>query len=84
MDAIIVEVNVTLRGWFEYFKHSNRRSFPALDGWIRRRLRSILRTRAKGKGISRGYDNIRWPKRFFRDHGYFSLEDAHRALFQSS
>ena len=84
LDAIVVDVNVTLRGWFEYFKHSNRRSFPALDGWIRRRLRSILRTWAKGKGISRGYDNIRWPKRFFRDHGYFSLEDAHRALFQSS
>jgi RNA-directed DNA polymerase len=84
LSAIIAEVNVTLRGWFEYFKHSNRRSFPALDGWIRRRLRSILRTRAKGKGISRGYDNIRWPKRFFRDHGYFSLEDAHRTLLQSS
>jgi len=84
LSAIIADVNVTLRGWFEYFKHSNRRSFPPLDGWIRRRLRSILRTRAKSKGISRGYDNIRWPKRFFRDHGFFSLEDAHRALFQSS
>ena len=84
LSAIIAEVNVTLRGWFEYFKHSNRRSFPPLDGWIRRRLRSILRTRAKSKGISRGYDNIRWPKRFFRDHGFFSLEDAHRAVLQSS
>jgi RNA-directed DNA polymerase len=84
LSAIIADVNMTLRGWFEYFKHSNRRSFPKLDGWIRRRLRSILRIRAKGKGISRGYDNIRWPKRFFRDHGYFSLEDAHRALLQSS
>jgi RNA-directed DNA polymerase len=84
LSAIIADVNVTLRGWFEYFKHSNRRSFPKLDGWIRRRLRSILRIRAKGKGMSRGYDNIRWPKRFFRDHGYFSLEDAHRALLQSS
>jgi len=84
LSAIIADVNVTLRGWFEYFKHSNRRSFPPLDGWIRRRLRSILRTRAKSKGISRGYDNIRWPKRFFRDHGFFSLEDAHRALLQSS
>lgn len=84
LSAIIADVNVTLRGWFEYFKHSNRRTFPRLDGWIRRRLRSILRTRDKGKGISRGYDNIRWPKRFFRDHGYFSLEEAHRTLLQSS
>jgi RNA-directed DNA polymerase len=84
LSAIIADVNVTLRGWFEYFKHSNRRSFPVLDGWIRRRLRSFLRTRAKGRGISRGYDNIRWPKRFFRDHGYVSLEHAHRTLLQSS
>jgi len=84
LSAIIADVNVTLRGWFGYFKHSNQRTFPGLDGWVRRRLRSILRTQSKRKGISRGYDNIRWPKRFFRDHGFFSLEEAHRALLQSS
>jgi len=84
LEGIIANVNGTLRGWFEYFKHSNGRTFPRLDQWIRRRLRSILRRRLKRKGISRGYDHYRWPNRFFRAAGIFSLEDAHRALLQSS
>ena len=84
LPCIIAEVNRTLRGWFEYFKHSNKRTFPGFDQWIRRRLRSILRRRLKGKGISGGYDHIRWPKRYFREHGLFSLEEAHGALLQPS
>jgi len=35
---------------FEYFKHSHWTTFKPLDGWIRRRLRSILRGYSKGKG----------------------------------
>jgi RNA-directed DNA polymerase len=84
LECIIVDVNGTLRGWFEYFKHSHKSVFPRLDQWIRRRLRSILRRRHKRKGISRGYDHYRWPNRYFRAAGLFSLEDAHRALLQSS
>jgi RNA-directed DNA polymerase len=84
LTAIVADVNRTLWGWFEYFKHSNRWTFRPLDGWIRRRLRSILRQQHKLKGISRGYDNMRWPNKFFRDLGLFSLETAHRALLQSS
>jgi RNA-directed DNA polymerase len=84
MSAMVVDVNRTCRGWFEYFKHSHRWTFRPLDGWIRRRLRSILRRQHKLKGISGGYDNIRWPNQFFRDLGLFSLEAAHRALTQSS
>lgn len=84
LECIIENVNGTLRGWFEYFKHSNKKAFPCLDQWIRRRLRSILRRRHKQKGISRGYDHYRWPNRYFRAAGIFSLEDAHRALLQSS
>jgi hypothetical protein len=34
--------------------------------------------------ISRGHDNRRWPNEYFRELGYFSLYDAHRALLQSS
>ncbi|MBI5603420.1 MAG: group II intron reverse transcriptase/maturase [Deltaproteobacteria bacterium] len=81
---IIDEVNKTSVGWFEYFKHSHWTTFKPLDGWIRRRLRSILRGYSKGKGISRGKDNIRWPNKYFQDLGYFSLYNAHRALLQSS
>lgn len=85
LSATTVNVNRTLKGWFEYFKHSHKWTFPALDGWIRRRLRSILRKRSKGsKGISGNLDHVRWPNKFFREHGLFSLVDAHLKLLQSS
>jgi hypothetical protein len=53
LPMIIADLNRTLRGWFEYFKHSHRRTFPMADGWIRRRLRSLLRKRHRLKGISK-------------------------------
>lgn len=84
LPVIIAEVNRTLKGWFEYFKHSHKWTFPAIDQWVRRRLRSILCKRIGLRGISRGLDHRRWPNRFFRDHRLFSLAEAHRALLQSS
>ena len=84
LPTIIADLNRTLRGWFEYFKHSHRTTFPPLDGWICRRLRNILRKRSHRKGISRGYDNIRWPNAFFAEHGLFSLHHAHVLARQSS
>jgi RNA-directed DNA polymerase len=84
LPMIIADLNRTLRGWFEYFKHSHCTTFPPLDGWIRRRLRSILRKRSHRKGISRGYDHIRWPNAFFAEHGLFSLHRAHVLVRQSS
>jgi len=83
--AVIIDgVNRTLRGWFEYFKHSRKYTFPMIDKWVRRRLRSILRKRMGLHGISRGHDHFRWPNDFFRARGLFSLVEAHRALLQSS
>lgn len=84
LAATIEDVNGTLRGWFEYFKHSFKPTFHIVDKWVRRRLRSILRRRKKLHGISRGYDHFRWPNGFFRVRGLFSLVEAHRALIQSS
>ena len=84
MAEIIEDINKTSEGWFEYFKHSHWTTFKPLDGWIRRRLRSILRRYRKAKGISRGRDHVRWPNQYFQALGYFSLYDAHRALLQSS
>lgn len=81
---IIDDVNKTSAGWFEYFKHSHWKTFKPLDGWIRRRFRTILRGYNKGRGISRGKDNIRWPNKYFQDLGYFSLYDAHGSYYQSS
>lgn len=84
LPAIVAAVNQTLRGWFEYFKHSHKSTFSPLDKWIRRRLRSILRQRSRRKGISGGFDHIRWPNKYFQEMGLFSLETAHRTLLQSS
>jgi len=84
LSMIVAEVNRTLRGWFEYFKHSYRTVFPELDGWIRMRLRSILRKRRGGSGRGRGADHQRWPNAYFTEHGLFSLTAAHVLASQSS
>ena len=86
LEMIIADVNRTLVGWFEYFKHASKQTFPPIDGWVRRRLRGILRKRRKRQrgGISRGYDHIRWPNKFFHVRGLFNLESAYRTCFQSS
>ena len=73
MGPIVVEVNRTLRGWMEYFKHSIGNIFPDLDGWVRGRLRSIQRKRHKGSGRARGRDHQRWPNAYFAELGLISL-----------
>jgi RNA-directed DNA polymerase len=84
LAKVIESLNRTLRGWFEYFKHSYRWIFPRLDGMIRRRLRSLLRHREHRRSFGGGYNNIRWPKAFFAEQGLFSLELAHALAGQSS
>ncbi|MFZ0964939.1 MAG: reverse transcriptase domain-containing protein, partial [Terriglobia bacterium] len=84
LAAIIVDLNRRLGGWFEYFKHSYKTTFPTLDGWVRMRLRSLLRRRRKGRGPGRGADHQRWPNAYFAEQGLFSLVAAHAAAGQSS
>jgi len=55
-----------------------------LDGWVRMRLRSVLRHRRGGRGRGRGIDHHRWPNAFFAEHGLFSLAVAHVQVRQSS
>lgn len=81
---IISDVNRTLRGWFEYFKHSYPRTFVGLDQWVRMRLRSILRKRRGIRGRGGGFDHRRWPNAFFAEQGLFSLVTAHAQAVQSS
>jgi RNA-directed DNA polymerase len=83
MPCIVTSVNRVLKGWFEYFKHSYHTTFPSIDGWIRRRLRSILRKRSHRRGISPLTDNRRWPNAFFRDCGLLSLTDTHKVYARS-
>jgi RNA-directed DNA polymerase len=83
LQTIIENVNRTTIGWFGYFKHSHITTHSSLDGWIRMRLRSILRRRAGGCGRGRGNDHHRWPNAFFGEHGLFSLSFAHVKARQS-
>jgi RNA-directed DNA polymerase len=76
LEEIIVQVSRTARGWYGYFKHSWRFVFEDLDGWIRMRLRSILRRRQKRRGRGRGADHQRWPNAFFAAQGLFSMKAA--------
>jgi RNA-directed DNA polymerase len=83
LEKIIASVNVTLVGWFGYFKHSSRQAFTAMDTWVRMRLRSILRKRSKRGGRGAGFDHIRWPNHSFEQRGLFSLVEAHALAAQS-
>jgi RNA-directed DNA polymerase len=83
LKAVIADVNRTLRGWFEYFKHSPSTIFTALDGWVRMRLRSILRKRAGRHGRGHGLDHHRYPNNYFAERGLFSMTTAHARERQS-
>jgi len=83
LEVIISRLNRMSRGWFEYFKHCHHNVFTAMDGWIRRRLRSLLRKRQNISGGPNGRDNIRWPNDFFAAKGLFSMEAAFRRIIQS-
>ena len=76
MEAIVADLNRTLSGWFAYFKHVKASELSGIDGWIRMRLRSILRKRRGLRGRGRGKDHHRWPNRYFSKLGLFSLLDA--------
>jgi RNA-directed DNA polymerase len=84
LPKLIASLNRTLRGWFEYFKHSNRWIFPELDGFIRRRLRGLLLKRARRRGTGHGLANRHWPNAFFARHGLLGLEQAHAQARQPS
>lgn len=83
LGCIIVDINRTLWGWFAYFKHSHKTTFPPVDGWVRMRLRSILRRRSGRTGCGRGVDHQRWPNVFFAEQGLFTLTTAHALACQS-
>ena len=84
LKAIIASLNPTLRGWFEYFKHSYKTTFKPIDSYVRGRLRSILRRRQHKEGRGRGSDHQRWPNAFFASQGFYSLVTAHATACQSS
>jgi RNA-directed DNA polymerase len=78
LERIINDLNPMLRGWFGYFKHAPPALFGVIDGFVRRRLRAILRKQDKRPGIGRCQaDHHRWPNAFFAAHGLFTLRTAY-------
>ncbi len=83
LEVIIARINPILRGWFGYFAYAKANTFSTLDGWVRGRLRSILRKRHKRRGRARGRDHQRWPNDYFGSAGLFQLETAWQEHRQS-
>jgi len=75
LEEIITKANYILRGWHGYFRTSHPTGLSGPDGWMRRRLRAMLRKRKKRPGYGRSKaDNRQWPNRWFAARGLFSLE----------
>ena len=81
LSRIVADLNPMLRGWFGYFKHAHPFIFKRLDGFVRRRLRALLRKQARRSGFGRCLaDQMRWPNAFFAAAGLFAL---HAAWFEA-
>ena len=81
----IEDLNPVLRGWFAYFRHARKETFPMVDGFVRRRLRSILRkfNGQPGRSARSTEDHRRWPNAFFAEQGLFTLTATHATAIQS-
>ncbi len=77
LSDIVVDVNRSLRGWYGYFQHSKANTFSAVDGYVRRRLRSLLQWRLDGVGKGIGATHQRWPNEWFAQRGLLSLAAEH-------
>lgn len=77
LTRIVADLNPVLRGWFGYFKHAHPYTFPAVDGFVRRRLRALLRKQERRPGFGRCLaDQTRWTNAFFAEAGLFALYPA--------
>ena len=84
LAKIIEDLNPMVRGWFNYFKHAHSVAQLGIDGFVRRRLRAILRKQEKRPGMGRCLDDhLRWPNRFFATQGLFTITGARVLASQS-
>lgn len=77
LQRVIADLNPVLRGWFGYFKQAHHSTFKSVDGFVRRRLRSMLRKQQKrpSAGICPA-DHKTWPNAFFAAAGLFATHTA--------
>ena len=84
IESVIASLNPTLKGWYAYFKQAHRFTFSSIDGFIRRRLRAMLRKQKHRPGQGRCLnDHKQWPNSFFADLGLFTMSEAHQLARQS-
>ena len=84
LAQVIAELNPVLRGWFQYFKQAHYTTFADLDGFIRRRLRSMLLKQKKRSHIGVGtLIHKTWPNAFFANAGLFAMNTAWQAARRS-
>jgi RNA-directed DNA polymerase len=84
LARVIDDLNPLLRGWFGYFKHAYPTTFIEVDGFVRRRLRALLRKQQKRPGAGHCHDDHkRWPNAFFARDGLFALHTAWLAARES-
>lgn len=83
LEFMIQRINRSTRGWFNYFRHCHWSIYGAYDGFIRRRLRALLRTRHR-RNPQRLPRNQRWPNAYFTAHGFVSLNVAHARFVQTT
>lgn len=84
LAKIIEDLNPVLRGWFNYFKHAHSVAQLGIDGFVRRRLRAILRKQEKRPGMGQCLDDhLRWPNTFFAAQGLFTINAARMLASQS-
>lgn len=76
IDEIIAEINPSLKGWYAYFRDSLDSALQSVDGWVRGRLRSLLRRRKKRPGMSKGRENAEIPNQWFAERGLFGMAAA--------
>jgi RNA-directed DNA polymerase len=77
LRAIVTDVNRTVRGWYGYFQHSKANVFTEVDGYVRRRLRSLLQKRRGRTSQGLGAAHQRWPNKWFARRGLLSLKAEH-------
>ena len=77
LRAIVTDVNRTVRGWYGYFQHSKANVFAEVDGYVRRRLRSLLQKRRGRTSQGLGAAHQRWPNEWFARRGLLSLKAEH-------
>jgi RNA-directed DNA polymerase len=80
VQQIIAKLNPVLRGWLVYFKHAHHWTFPNVDGFIRRRLRAILRKQQNRPGQGHALrDHMTWTNAYFANLGLYTLKTARAA-----